>query len=111
MTFQNRKTHHPWVAISLSGPSLSSWTIPINIDLSFAEAEEELKRFKSFLDLKSKTSAFAFVPMSDEKNYLSTTLSFSKVFPKIPLTSIYNFMWLPKFCNNSVNESKLNNIF
>ena len=57
----NDERHFPfWIAVSISGPSLSSWSIVLEKDLPLNEAVEKLNEFKESIDLKSKTTAYSF---------------------------------------------------
>ena len=118
-----------WIAISLSGPSLASWSIVLNYDMELHQMMEKLIRFKESVKLEKKSTAFAIFPVLSSSNYedssfseltsdrndvntetflksLPTNLSksqiFRDVFPNIPLACLYNEDILPSFCVNPV---------
>ena len=115
-----------WIGISISGPSLVSWSIVLEVDLPLNEAEKKLKEFKESIKLKAKTESFAFFSVdwddsevmdSEYEEYprrskffdnqtLPKTKAFKKIFPDIPLTFIYNNSDLRQFSCNSISDGK-----
>ena len=64
-----------WIAVSLTGPSLSSWSIVLDLKLTSFEAEEKLLEFKKSIKLKSKTTAFGWIPVIYDWNSVSSSSS------------------------------------
>ena len=98
-----------WFGLSISGPSLSSWSVVLDINLASFEAEEKLMNLKKSIKLEKKTTAFSFISVNKkdfQESYDSKTLSFKKVFPNIPLTCIYNSDEFPLYCINSTQDGK-----
>jgi hypothetical protein len=76
-------------AMSITGPSVQSWSIVLKNNLHDSEIEKRLSNFKESITLKASI-AFLIIPSNEDNVDKSKIYIFRRIFPTIKLISLYS---------------------